>query len=198
MKKISKIAVATLLLSSCATPGHNIGKWKVFNLTDEFTNVQTCRVEESSATEGKFLREISGKTFSYHFYTENRKGEVRAGIRAEPLIPINGNIQIKVGDKLFDLNLEDQPEETATLESSLKFGMGVSVANNLTQHINDMPSAYRAYKGDEAKNLLKEILNHEGYIKYRVKGAKNVTLESGKFKTDKNFKQALKRCNINL
>ena len=100
--------LSVLALTSCVTNG-----WNATNHYDEFTDTKICRVERGTQAGRDFARGFTGIYFTQHFYAENHNGEVRAGVRTEPPLPISGDVQIKVSDKLYTLTSADAPIDIA-------------------------------------------------------------------------------------
>ena len=94
MKKTAITFISLTMLTGCVTTA----QWQANQYHDEFTGENTCRVEMGSAHQREFGRAMSGAYYSHNFYAENHDGQIRAGVRSEPAIPINGDVQIKVGD----------------------------------------------------------------------------------------------------
>jgi hypothetical protein len=199
IKTITQLTAISILLSSCST-GEKVGEWHITNLYDEFTESKTCRVEKNSAENRSFLRGFTGQYFTYHFYAENKDGEVRAGIRSEPLIPISGDVQIKIGEKLITLTSADAPLDSTPATPQIT-GVSKDIAKmteDITKTTYKMASPYRAYTGDKAKKLLRDITNYNGEVKFRTVGINTATSGTGRFTPDETLKTALKRCDINL
>jgi hypothetical protein len=187
-------------LTGCVTTG-----WHATNHYDDFTDTKMCRVEKGTKGQRDFARGFTGIYFTQHFYAENHNGEIRAGVRTEPPLPIGGDLQIKVGNKLYTLTASDTPLDIApsvpvNTDMAKKY-MGKEYANNIekmTRDIQKMSSPYRAYTGKKAKALLRDIINTQGEIKFRVVGVNTVTSGTGSFTSDENFKAALVACGIDL
>jgi len=130
---------------------------------------------------------------------------IRAGVRTEPPLPIGGDIQIKVGSKLYTLTSRDTPLDVVTSVPTntdiIKKSMGAEYAQsieNMTKDIQKMSSPYRAFTGKKAIALLHDIANTEGEIKFRVVGVNAVTSGTGSFTSGEDFTTALQKCGINL
>lgn len=104
MKKTTINLLCITIITGCAATS---AKWQANFYHDEFTGKDTCRVEMGTADQRQFGRAMSGTYFTYNFYAENHDGEIRAGVRSEPAIPIIGDVQIKVSDKLYTLTAAD-------------------------------------------------------------------------------------------
>jgi len=150
-----------------------------------------------TAHQRDFGRAMSGTYYSYNFYAENHDGEIRAGVRSEPAIPINGDIQIKVGEKLYTLKAEDTPLDTKPSmpapQGSDEFNKSYTAAMDSIQKFS---SPYRAFTGKKAKTLLKNILNTGKEIKFRTVGVNAATSGTGSFVVDDNFRMAVKECGL--
>lgn len=197
-----KILILTTIfgLTGCVTTG-----WNAKNHYDEFTGSKMCRVEKGTEGQRDFARGFTGIYFSQHFYAENYNGEVRAGVRTEPPLPIGGDIQIKVGGKLYILTSADTPIDVAPSvpinTDAARKSMGKDYANtleNMTKDIQKLSSPYRAFTGKKAIALLRDIANTEGEIKFRVMGVNAVTSGTGSFTSGEGFKTALASCGIEL
>lgn len=179
--------------------------WNATNHYDDFTDTKICRVERGTQAGRDFARGFTGIYFTQHFYAENYNGEIRAGVRTEPPLPIGGDIQIKVGTKLYTLTSQDTPIDVAPTvpmnTGMMKKSMGKGYADSIkvmTENIQKLSSPYRAYTGKKAKALLRNITNTPGEIKFRVIGVNSVTSGTGAFTVGKDFKDALAVCNIKL
>ena len=69
---------------------------------------------------------------------------------------------------------------------------------SVTQNIQKYASPYRAYTGKKAVNLLRDIANTTGEIKFRTVGVNTQTSSTGAFTVDPTFISALEKCDINL
>ena len=164
-----------------------------------------CRVERGTQAGRDFARGFTGIYFTQHFYAENHNGEIRAGVRTEPPLPIGGDIQIKVGAKLYTLTSQDTPIDVAPTvpmnTDAAEKAMGKGYADTMkamTENIQQLSSPYRAYTGSKAKALLRDIANTSGEIKFRVIGVNQVTSGTGSFTAGEDFTQALTECGISL
>ncbi len=193
MKPLIITALSITLLTGCVTTA----QWQANQYYDEFTDENICRVEMGSAHQREFGRAMSGAYYSYNFYAENHDGEIRAGVRSEPAIPINGDVQIKVGEKLYTITAADTPLDTKptmpTPQGSDEFNKNYAATMDSIQKFS---SPYRAFTGKKAKNLLKDILNAGGEIKFRTVGVNTATSGTGSFLVDDNFKTAVKKCGL--
>lgn len=195
---LSYFALATL--TACASTN-----WNATNHYDDFTDTKMCRVERGTQAGRNFARGFTGIYFTQHFYAENHNGEIRAGVRTEPPLPIGGDIQIKVGAKLYTLTSQDTPIDVAP---SVSMNTGVAekymgkaytdTMKAMTANIQQLSSPYRAYTGIKAEALLRDIANETGEIKFRVIGVNQVTSGTGSFTTGADFIQALSRCDIQI
>lgn len=188
------------LLTACVTTG-----WNATNYYDEFTDTKSCRVERGTQAGRDFARGFTGIYFTQHFYAENHNEEIRAGVRTEPPLPIGGDVQIKVGSKLYTLTSADTPIDVAPTipmdTRAAEKAMGKEYAatlKNMTKDIQKLSSPYRAYTGKKAKALLRDIANTNGEIKFRVVGVNAVTSGTGSFTAGDDFTAALQSCGIGL
>ena len=123
----------------------------------------------------------------------------------EPPLPIGGDIQIKVGPKLYILTSQDTPIDVApsvpmNTDTAQKY-MGKEYTDTMkamTENIQQLSSPYRAYTGSKAKALLRDIANTPGEIKFRVIGVNQGTSGTGSFTSGKDFTQALHSCEIKI
>ncbi|MGH1378713.1 MAG: hypothetical protein ACRBB3_07810 [Alphaproteobacteria bacterium] len=179
--------------------------WNATNHYDDFTDTKTCRVERGTQAGRDFARGFTDIYFTQHFYAENHNGEVRAGVRTEPPLPIGGDIQIKVGTKLYTLTSQNTPIDVApsvpmNTDMAEKY-MGKGYADSIktmTEDIQKLNSPYRAYTGKKAKALLRDIASTYSEIKFRVIGVNQVTSGTGSFTVDESFTEALTKCDISL
>lgn len=179
--------------------------WNATNHYDDFTGTKSCRVERGTQAGRDFARGFTGVYFTQHFYAENHNGEIRAGIRTEPPLPIGGDIQIKVGAKLYTLTSQDTPMDVAPTVNmnidAVEKTMGkayVDTMKTMTENIQQLSSPYRAFRGHNARVLLRDIVKTSDEIKFRVVGVNQVTSGTGSFTTDEGFASALAACDINL
>lgn len=198
--KTTLLGVVVGLLSGCVTNG-----WNATNHYDEFTDTKICRVERGTQAGRDFARGFTGIYFTQHFYAEKHNGEVRAGVRTEPPLPIGGDVQIKVESKLYTLTSADAPIDIAPEipmdTSAAEQAMGKEYAatlQNMSKDIQKLSSPYRAYTGNKAKALLSDIANAQGEVKFRVVGVNAATSATGSFTAGEDFVGALKACGINL
>ena len=189
-----------LFLSGCTTPN-----WSVTHHYDEFTNSKICRVELGTEFTRGMKRSLLKAYATYNFYAENNNGQVRAGIRTEPFFPIYGDIQILVGGKLYTITSEDTPLDTApTVPIDTRYieeTMGKEYAETIqgmSNNILKLNSPYRAYTGQKAFALLRDMSNTPSKIKFRVVGVNAAVSGKGSFFVGDDFKAALKKCRVNL
>lgn len=179
--------------------------WNATNHYDDFTGTKSCRVERGTQAGRDFARGFTGIYFTQHFYAENHNGEIRAGVRTEPPLPIGGDIQIKVGANLYTLTSQDTPIDVAPTvpmnTDAAERAMGKGYADTMkamTENIQQLSSPYRAYTGKRAEALLRDIANTSGEIRFRVIGVNQVTSGTGSFTAGEDFKQALHSCSIQI
>ena len=181
------------LLSGCVTTP----EWQANVYHDEFTDKNTCRVEMGTSKQREFARAMNGAYYVYNFFAENNEGQIRAGLRSEPLIPIAGDVQIKVGNTLYIITTADTPLD---VKPSMPAPQGSEDFNKsyiaTMDSIQKFASPYRAYTGKKAKALLKDILATGGEIKFRTVGVNAATSRTGSFVVDDNFKTALTECGL--
>lgn len=183
------------IVTGCAST-----QWNATNHHDEFTNTNICRVEQGTKAQKDFARGFTGIYFTQNFYAENNNGEIRAGVRTYPALPIGGDIQIKVAEKLYMLTAQDAPIDVAPQIPTNTNAIGgyEDVMASVTQNIQKYASPYRAYTGKKAVNLLRDIANTTGEIKFRTVGVNTQTSSTGAFTVDPTFISALEKCDINL
>lgn len=193
MKKTVITLLSLTMLTGCVTAS----QWQANHYHDEFTGEKTCRVEMGTGHQRDFGRAMNGTYYSYNFYAENHDGEIRAGVRSEPAIPINGDVQIKVGERLYTLTTADTPLDTKPSmlapQGSDEFNKSYAAAIDSIQKFS---SPYRAFTGNKAKVMLSDILNASGEIKFRTVGVNAVTSGTGSFVVDDNFRMAVKECGL--
>lgn len=194
MKHITLMAIL-FIVTGCAST-----QWNATNHHDEFTNTNICRVEQGTKAQKDFARGFTGIYFTQNFYAENNNGEIRAGVRTYPALPIGGDIQIKVAEKLYMLTAQDAPIDVAPQIPTNTNAIGgyEDVMASVTQNIQKYASPYRAYTGKKAVNLLRDIANTTGEIKFRTVGVNTQTSSTGAFTVDPTFISALEKCDINL
>lgn len=69
---------------------------------------------------------------------------------------------------------------------------------NMTADIQKLSSPYRAYTGEKAKALLRDIASTSGEIKFRTVGVNMATSDTGSFTAGEGFTAALQACGIEL
>ncbi len=202
MNKNILIFSLMISLSGCAGKG-----WNTSNLKDEFTGSSSCRVERNSEAQRDFMRGFTGNYFTYHFFAEKRDNQIRAGIMSEPAIPIGGDVQIKVGEKLIILTSADTPIDVApttldysySLETAKKLGYDLSdTMAKMTKSIQQIQSPYRVLTDKKALSLLKDMANTNEEIKFRIIGVNSALSATGVITTGPEFTKALNKCGINL
>jgi hypothetical protein len=193
------------LLSACATNGLDATQWHATHHMDEFTEVKSCRVQFGTAKQRSFNRSLFGQYVTYNFYAENHDGEIRAGVRTEPQIPIGGDVQIKVGAKMYTLTSQDTPVDLAPTvpinTDAIAKSMGKDYAKmvaDITQNAMAAGSPYRAYTGKKAKTLLRDVVSATDEIKFRTVGINTATSATGRFAAGDDFRTALQECGISL
>lgn len=198
--KIVLSALFCCLLAACVSSG-----WNATQHRDEFTDAKMCRVERGTQAERDFARGFTGIYFSQHFYAENNNGQIRAGVRTEPPIPIGGDVQIKVGPNLYTLTSQDVPIDVAPAvpmnNAAAENAMGpeyTQAMEAITQNIQQQASPYRALTGEKALALLRDIASTGGEIKFRIIGVNMATSGTGSFTAGEDFVSALRACGINL
>jgi hypothetical protein len=191
-------SVFTLGMTACAT------SWQATNHYDEFTDSAICRVEKGTQGQKDFVRGFTGVYFTQNFYAENHDGEIRAGVRTYPPLPIGGDVQIKVGETLYTLTSKDTPIDMAPVMPKAEFpqdhfGQAYGEAmETITQSIQASSSPYRAYTGKKAMALLKDMASAQGEVKFRTVGVNKATSGTASFMIDDSFTEALAECDIKL
>lgn len=190
MRRTAAVILMTGCLGACAatTP-----QWQANNYYDEFTENQTCRVEYGTAYQREFGRALTRTYYAHNFYAENNNGQIRVGVRSEPAIPIGGDIQIKVGSKLYTLTSSDAPLDVTP---TVSLQDGAEQYQDLVKNIQQLSSPYRAYTGEKAKALLKDLVQTGGEVKFRVVGVNTALSKTGSFTVDEDFKKALNKCGL--
>jgi|GEM_PF-2490482 len=190
------------LISGC---GSSSWKWQATQHYDEFTEDKICRVEKGSQGQRDFSRAFMGQAYgagiTQVFFAENRNGEVRAGVRSEPLIPLAGDVQLKVGGELFTITAKDTPIDLAPQSQISIEGIGSEYSDmmqSIQETVQKIGSPYRAVTDDKAKKLLKAIAETSGEIKFRVIGVNQALSTTGSFTGGSDFSEALKKCHISF
>ena len=195
IKRILATTLISLSLISCTTTSKD---WNVTHHKDEFTNTKTCRVTKSSEAMRDFVKGYTGNYFTQYFYAENNNGEVRAGVMSDPPIPINGDIQIKVGSSLYNITVRDTPIDYAPSSYNYMKSSNYKYIEEMTKDIQKMSSPYRALTGKKAKKLLKDMVKYKGEVIHRTIGINSATSSTARFTVGDKFGEELKKCNINL
>lgn len=175
--------------------------WRTQRLRDEFTDIETCRVEPGGAFSRAFVRGMTGAFRTLHFFAENRNGEVRAGFMSEPLIPIPGDIQLRVDANPFitltavDTPLDAAPAinipDTPGITPEMRTAMEQSIRSTMA-----MASPYRVLTGDRARALLRAILSGEE-TRWRVVTINAAASATGTLQT-RGLSDALEECGISI
>lgn len=197
-RRIAGLLVLSWALT--AQPAHALN-WRVVQLEDEFTDVRVCRVEPGGAFSRAFARGLTGAFRTLHFFAENRNGEVRAGFMSEPLLPIPGDIQIRVDDDPLiaitaadtpldaapSINLPDTPGLTAEGQATMDQAIRQSLA---------VASPYRLLVGERAIGLLQDIVSG-AEVRWRVIGVNAAVSQTGEIR-NRGLSDALAECGITL
>jgi len=182
-----------LVLSSCAQQSFNTTA-----RTDAFTDEAVCRVQQGTEFTRAFTRGVLKLGITYNFFAENRAGEPRVGIISEPLVPIAGDVQIRVdSNPARIITVADTPLDTSTaipapepqnpyFDKSYK---------ELIENIQKFSSPYRAYTGDKARELLLEIANGNEVI-FRILGVNSATSSTARFSVTDDLRNALRNCGL--
>ncbi len=197
IKNIKILTCASVIaLAGCAS---SVG-WQASHHQDEFTNTKSCRVEKGSKAQRDFARGFTGSYFTQHFYAENYDGEVRAGVRSEPSLPIAGDVQIKVGEKLYTLTSKDAPIDVAPSVATPTVAVQgyQETIDEMTKNIQQLNSPYRAFKGKKAIELLRDIAKSSNEVKFRVVGVNQALSGTGTFNVGDDFVTALNDCGIDI
>lgn len=198
------VILMSAALAACSPVPLSIeNKWAATNYFDEFTETTVCRVQQGTPQERLFLRRVNKTYFAYYFVVENHEGELRVGIQSEPIIPLVGDVQIKVGDRLFWLGYEDVPIDIAprpafTLPEDFP-GLTPEVRSVIEQNaqsIQKMSSPYRHLIGEDARELLMAVFDSETAIKFRVIGTNSILSKTATVGIDNEFREALRECGI--
>ena len=132
-----------------------------------------------------------------NFFVENRDGKVRTGVKTKPALPISGDVQMKVGKKLITYSVSDTPldvtPEPITLQGNDHLAESMQ---QLTSNITKLGSPYRAFEGKKAKDLIDDLIKHNGLVKMRSIGINKANSTTGEFIIDESFVKALKACGI--
>ena len=201
---VSSLAISLFVALAACSSLEIENKWAASDYFDEFTNNSVCRVQQGTPQEREILRHINKTFFAYYFVVENYQHELRVGILSEPVIPVVGDVQIKVGDDLFSLGYQDAPLDIApelnfTLPDDMPWltpEMRSAIEQN-TRNIQRIGSPYRHFIGDEAKNLLRVIVESKGPIKFRVIVINSALSTTATVSIDDEFWEALRDCGIN-
>lgn len=175
--------------------------WRVVHLEDEFTDVRTCRVEPGGTFSRSFLRGAIGAFRTLHFFAENRDGEIRAGFMSEPLMPIAGDIQVRIDDgPLTTLTAADTPIDSApTIRLPTTPGVTPEAHAAMEQTIRQsmaVASPYRVLTGERAVSLLRDIAEGED-ARWRVVTVNAAASSTGEIRK-RGLAEALAECGIAL
>ena len=192
------LAAAAVGMSACASGGLG-GTWTARTTTDKFTDQTSCRVMYGSEYDRAFGRQLFAVGIAYYFMAENRAGDVRVGITAEPQIPIAGEVQLRVDQNPYiTLNLADTPIDSGgsymmpnmdAYPPELKAQMEANF-----KQIGAMASPYRVVTGEKAKAVLNQIVAGK-ILRWRVVGVNQYLSSTGEVKTT-GLAQALAQCAI--
>lgn len=193
MKKTAITLLSITMLSGCVTTQ----EWQANTYHDEFTGKSACRVEMGTPEQRAGNRYSYGTPVTYNFYAENHDGEIRTGIRSEPAIPINGDVQIKVGGTLYTIGAADTPIDTKpsmpSPQGSEAFNQSYAAAMDSIQKVT---SPYRAFTGKKARALLENMVSQRGEVIFRTVGVNTATSGTGRFIIDDTFVSALHQCGV--
>jgi hypothetical protein len=207
VKKTLPILIS-LNLIACTTIQDN---WVAHRYDDDFLDKKICRVEKESATQSKFSTGLFYQFYNLNFYVENYGGETRVGIRSQPPVPIINDVQLKTNNKLYTFTNKDVPIDVKNSSDALSTNiMSTLLADNkksntynesihnIIQESTNIRSPYRAFSGENANLLLKDILTSQGSIKFRSIGFNAAQSTTGEFEVDQNFRNSIMECGINL
>ncbi len=201
------LPMAATLLSTGPARADWQARWQV----DEFTDNRSCRVERFSPFARGFLRGMTHTAISLHFFVESYNGEVRAGVRSEPEMPLN-DVQIRVDDyPMTVLGVENAPNDTRasyldsfTADPYVRPDASPEEREALEQAMNStmdaiagFSSPYRVFTGDEALELLNQMVGADRVI-FRMVGQNTALSTTGEFEPNDRFFQAIEECGINL
>lgn len=200
------IGVGALFLT---LPAH--ADWHSRQYVDQFTDDRICRVEKQSPMTRSFVRGLTNTAITLHFYVENYNGEVRAGIRSEPEIPMS-DVQIRVDQNpMMVLGIEHAPQDTPNTflnsysadaylrpEATPEEREALEQAMTTTMDtIAGISSPYRAFRGAEAMTLLRQMVGADRVI-FRMVGQNTALSTTGEFEPNSRFFRALGECGIDL
>ncbi|MBI1236589.1 MAG: hypothetical protein GC188_07890 [Alphaproteobacteria bacterium] len=189
--------VAGVSLSACATTSAQFS-WQASQRIDEFDDTRVCQVLHGTPSQRTAMRYATRAGITLHFYAENRDEEVRAGVMTEPAIPISGDVQIRVDDRsAIRLGLEDAPIDEVATQSAGLAGVQQRAFETTMNVINQTSSHYRALQGEEARELLRQIVSADRVI-FRMVGTNRALSATGEFAPDASFLDALTACGIDL
>lgn len=193
------IAIGIALLSMAPSPAA-AKDWNAVRRVDPFTDSHSCRVEPGGRFSRSAVRQLAGSYLSYYFYAERRNAEIRAGVFAEPSLPISGDVQIRVDDHpMITITAADTPidaaptvpmaaldalppDQRAALQAQMRATLAVA-------------SPYRALIGERAALLIEEILAGKVTIA-RTVGINAATSSIAEWRPDKDLRAALLECGI--
>lgn len=196
------------LLFSLVFCGTAQADWRATWASDEFTDVNVCRVEPHGPLLRSALRGLMGSGITYHFFVEVRGDVVLAGVRSEPAYPIPGDVQIRVGNApAMTLGVDhaviyasetSQPAPYIRPEASAEEREAIEAAV-ATAHRTAaaMQSPARALQGDAALDLLRQIQLSDRVIYRIVTGTGNES-RTAEFTPDASLWRAIEACGIDL
>lgn len=194
------VAMFVTLFAACSPVRIN---WIASNHYDEFTEISVCRVQQGTEFERSFVRGVNQSYFSYYFVVENYEGNLRVGIRSEPLIPVIGEVQIKANGKLYTIGYEDTPIDSAPsvvgdLPEDIP-GMTPELRSFLEKNmqiVQGIGSPYRMLEDAGAVELLRAVLASQEPVRLRIVGINAALTNTTTVSFDTSFVKALSACGI--
>ena len=204
------IIVFLFTLAACAAPeSYPKIHWFIYENTDEFTDVKTCRVTVGSIYT---YSSIYTEPVKLYPFIEIVDGELHVGVMSGGRIKIPvGNIQLRIDDnKMWIINITETPLNYIPHQPSPRAThAGIAPAHiilnpeqaaakkamDAARHrIAVAMSPYTATTGEKAWKILNEMLKGK-ILKYRsISG--NIQGTTGVYALDESFHTALKKCGI--
>ncbi len=202
-RRVLAVAAVGLGFAACSAPS-----WRSTVLVDEFTDATACRVESGSSFERTLIRQATYTPFAYYFFAEKRNGVPRVGLRSEPLIPIAGDVQIRVdSNTAWTISVDETPIDLASKQNLPPADTQVEGADAATlkamndalaavnDNIQKFGSPYRVTTGDKATAILNQVANGRE-VKFRVISTNAAASFTGSFEVDESFRSAVRKCGL--
>ncbi len=208
MKSLLSILVFGLILSGCAS-NENKGPWRASVSIDRFTDEVDCFV---SVAEYWGSDIFYTKQNHYYPYIQQKKGELRVGLKSGGKFPIPvGNVKLRIdSNEAWQILVSESPVDSSQFSNMISPDYVKNITQNLDeknkaliektfsdqqQFTSQMLSTYTAATGEKAKNILKEMLSGSILIT-QTTGIPGFKSTLGEAPLNQSLQKALSDCKI--